>query len=361
MTGIPYLLLSFSLLTSSLTPSSLASNDWGSLSFPAASTLPQVQNTSNAITGVVTNTAGQPLNRMRVELLDEVEMFIKQTYTDGTGRYSFKNLSSGTFIVRVHSDGVYVEKSDRVTIYALRDNGGSHNEQHDIVLKSRDEMKKPSGPNNSGPTFAQEVPDNARKVYERAVKQLENDAQADQGMASLKEAITIFPKYYLALERLGIEQVKRQEYVPARETLEKAIKVNANSASCLYALGVVQYQARQWPESVESLRRSLVLAPSSPNAAFAHFYLGLGFIKTGKPAEAEPHLKKACELGANSIPADVHMHLAQIYSNTKRYKEAADELELFLKQVPDARDAENIKNIVKQLRAKAKTGSASSS
>jgi hypothetical protein len=48
------------------------------------------------------------------------------------------------------------------------------------------------------------------------------------------------------------------------------------------------------------------------------------------------------------------MHLAQMYSNDKRYKEAADELELFLKETPNARDAESIKNIIKQLRAKAK-------
>ena len=54
------------------------------------------------------------------------------------------------------------------------------------------------------------------------------------------------------------------------------------------------------------------------------------------------------------MPADVHMHLAQLHSNNKRYKEAADELEVFLKETPDARDAESIKNIIKQLRAKAR-------
>jgi regulator of sirC expression with transglutaminase-like and TPR domain len=51
------------------------------------------------------------------------------------------------------------------------------------------------------------------------------------------------------------------------------------------------------------------------------------------------------------------MHLAKYYSENKRYKEAADELELFLKQAPDARDAEKIKALIKQLRAKAASGS----
>lgn len=360
MIGVSSLFLSLSLLTSAMIPMSVLNKE-ELISFKRTASLSSlVQGNRNAINGVITNTAGQPIYRLRVELLNEVEMSIMQTYTDTTGRYAFRSLSSGTFIVRVHSDGTYAGRSARVSIYAARTGGGSHYEQLDFVLKSKEETKGSSVPTNTGPTFAQEVPDNARKVYERAVKQLENETQAEQGLKSLKEAIGIFPKYYLALERLGIEQVKRQEYEPASETLKKAIEVNPNGAPCLYAIGVVQCQMKDWQGAVESLRRSLTLAPNSPNAAFAHFYLGLGYVRINQPANAETHLKKACELGGNSVPVDVHMHLAQIYSNNKQYKEAADELELFLKQAPDARDAQNIRNIIKQLRAKAKPAGAPS-
>ena len=65
-------------------------------------------------------------------------------------------------------------------------------------------------------TFAQEVPEGARKAYEAAVKHLERPNEADQGLAALKQAIDIFPSYYLALERLGAEYVKRQQYELAR-------------------------------------------------------------------------------------------------------------------------------------------------
>ncbi len=47
----------------------------------------------NAINGVVTNTGREPINRIRVELQNEVEMFVGYTYTDATGRYTFRNLS----------------------------------------------------------------------------------------------------------------------------------------------------------------------------------------------------------------------------------------------------------------------------
>lgn len=311
----------------------------------------------NAINGIVTDTAYRPLNRIRIELMDEVEMTIKQTYTDSTGRYSFQNLSTGTFIVKAHSDGTYVGRSVRVNIYSAR-SGGAHYEQLDIVLKTRDEIKGKTIPSNIGPTFAQEAPEDARKVFERAVKELENEEQTDQGINSLKEAIKLFPSYFLALERLGVEYVKRQQYEPARQVLAKAVEINPTGAACLYVLGVSRFHLRQLPEAAESLQSSLTLAPESPNAPLAHFYLGLAYWNSGKPANAEPHLKKAYQLGGNSIPPDIHMHLAKHYSDTKRYKEAADELELFLKLAPDARDAEKIKSLIKQLRAKAGSGGA---
>lgn len=314
----------------------------------SANALTQVSR--NTINGIVSNTDGQPLNRIRVELADEVEMTVMQTYTDSTGRYTFRNLTSGTFIVKVHSDGKYAANRARVNLYSAR-NGGSSQEQIDFVLKPLTESRGSSTPSNTGTVFAQEVPDNARKVFERATRQLDSK-QIEQGMASLKEAINIFPTYFQALERLGIEYVRRQQYEPAHETLDKAVKINPNAAASLYVLGVVQFHLHQLSAVVDSLRRSLLLAPGSPNASFAHFYLGLALWKLGKHGDAEPHLKKALELGPNSTPPDVHLYLAQHCSDTQRYKEAADELELFLKFAPDARDAESIKILIRKLRTR---------
>lgn len=312
-----------------------------------ASVEPQSRNTIN---GVINNTDGQPLNRIRVELADEVEMTVMQTYTDSTGRYYFRNLTSGTFIVKVHSDGKYAANRARINLYSAR-NGGSSQEQVDFVLKTLTETRSSSTPSNTGTVFAQEVPDNARKVYDRGVRQLENK-QIEQGIVSLKEAVGLFPTYFQALERLGIEYVRRQEYEPAYEVLTRATKVNPNGAASLYVLGMVQFYLHQLPAVVESLRRSLLIAPNSPNATFAHFYLALSLWKLGKHSDAEPHLRKALELGGNSLPADVHLYLAQQLSDTQRFNEAADELELFLKLAPDARDAESIRILIRKLRAK---------
>jgi tetratricopeptide (TPR) repeat protein len=313
----------------------------------------------NSISGVVSDSQYRPINRLRIELLDEVEMRIKQTYTDAGGRYSFNNLSSGTFIVRVNSDGVYATQSVRVTLYVARAGSGSHYEQVDIRMKTIEETRPSSIPANKGSTFAQEVPENARKAYNRAVKQFEAN-QIDQAVASLKEALRLFPTYFVALERLGVEQVKAQQYDQARATLLKAKEVNPNGAASLYALGVSHFYLQELTDAAETLRKSLLLAPESANAPLSHFYLGLAYWNLGKPAEAEPHLKKAYQTGGNTVPPDIHMHLAKYYSDNKRYKEAAEELEMFLKNAPDARDAEKIKSLIKQLREKMQNGTPTS-
>lgn len=344
----------------SLAPISLVSDQalWNPsevLAFSSSSILPQ--GNRNAIQGVVMNTAGQPLNRIRVELQDEVEMTIRQAYTDGAGRFGFRGLSSGTFIVKANGDGSYLTRSARINLYGSGGGSGSHSEQVDIVLKSREEAKGPSTSPNAGTAFAQETPEKARKLYQRAIKQLENSKQIELGINSLKEAIEAFPEYYLALERLGIEYMKREQNEDAALFLARALAVNPNGAASHYAIGVAQFKLRLWAQSAQSLQRSLALAPNSANAAYSNFYLGLAYLRTQRPGDAERHLKKSLELGGNTVPSDCHMYLAQIYGDNKKYKEAADELEIFLKLTPTALDAGNIKLIIKNLREKARVNS----
>ena len=60
-------------------------------------------------------------------------------------------------------------------------------------------------------------------------------------------------------------------------------------------------------------------------------------------------LEQADHLAASKSP-DVHWQLALLFNQVKRYKEAADELELFLKVEPDAKDTELIKKLIKRFR-----------
>ena len=94
------------------------------------------------------------------------------------------------------------------------------------------------------------------------------------------------------------------------------------------------------------MRRAVTLNQRSSNA---NLWLGMLLLQTGKLYEAETYLKQADQLAASKSP-EAHWQLALLYNQMKRYKEAADELELFLKIQPDSKDAELIKKLIQRLR-----------
>lgn len=345
---LPICFVSLTLVSNAVT----AQNTQASVS--KSSVFSGVLQNRNSITGFVFSPSRRPVDNLRVELLDEVDTVISTKLTDGTGRYIFSNLSSGTFQVRVLTNGTdYVSQTERVSITNIGGRFGTQYLQMDFVLRA----KRTPGTGNTtrgitGTVFAQEVPEEALKSYKEAVQTLTRTGKEEQGLALLTKAIEIFPRYYEALERLGTEQVKRGKFEVGAITLQKALNVNPRAQASLYALGFAQYSLKQLAAAEESLRGSVAITPKSINS---QFMLGKILFRAGKLAEAETHFKEAYKLDNNKkrIP-EVHLNLAQIYSNSNRYREAADALELYLAEVPDAQDAEAIRNVVKKLRQKAK-------
>src|SRR5215510_1138201 len=163
----------------------------------------RAQNTGSSIGGMVLDTSNRPLSNLQVELLDEVEMTVKRTRTDSSGRYLFTGLTRGSFYVRILTYGTnFVSQTLRVSVSpvsAVSGSGKVHEEQN-FILKTVEEEKtgkiiKPAI------VFSQDVPEEARKHYDEGVERL-NGRAINEGVEELRKAIAIFPTFYLALERL---------------------------------------------------------------------------------------------------------------------------------------------------------------
>jgi Tfp pilus assembly protein PilF len=311
----------------------------------------------NSISGLVFGESRTPLENTYVELLDELGTTIIQTRTNGSGRYAFYGLSSGRFKIRVFPVGTdYIEQTQEVLlspVSAIPGSGGD-NQQIDFYLRLREGA-------NAGPffvpgaVFAQEVPDAARKFFEQGVTELRQKKEKE-GFESLKKALDVFPNYFLALERLGTEYATRGNLNPsyfeaARILLTKALEVNPKSYSSMFGLGFAQYHQGAINEAVANLERAIAVYNKSTSG---YLWLGIAQKRAGKVLQAEESLKRANDLSKGK-EADVHWHLAGLYNEQKRYTEAATELEQFLKNKPDARDADKIKQLIVQLRQKAAT------
>src|SRR6185369_14790308 len=304
----------------------------------------QTQETSsNSISGHVSNDQHMPLADLRVELLNEVDSVIRTVKTDGSGLFVFRKLSDGTFQVRVQTSNTnYVSQTKRVDL--ARPHGfGAAFEELEFVLLTKDSGGRTAKP---GVVFVQEVPEAARKQFEKASDLLNKSDKRQEAFAALQSAIDLFPQYFDALELLGTEQVKDRQYEAAIPALTKALEVNSRAFASSFALGVAQYNVKQIQPAIESFRRAVSINEKSINA---NLWLGIVLRQTSRPDEAEPYLKRADVLADSKLP-DAHWQLALLFNQLKRYKEAADELEMFLKVQPDARDAELIKKLIQRLR-----------
>jgi tetratricopeptide (TPR) repeat protein len=298
----------------------------------------------NSVSGYVSDDRRNPIPDLQVELLNDVDSVLQRTKTDSSGLFVFRRLSNGIFQVRVQTSGTnYIGQTQRVQLERTR-----AFEQVDFVLALKKSASMTAG---AGSIFVQEVPDQARKEYERAASLMQKPDQHNEGVESLKKALDIFPNYFDALELLGTEYVKQQEFELAIPVLTKAIEVNRRAYLSMYALSVAQYHLQQGPEAIESMRRAITLNPKSVNG---NLWLGTLLRQAAKLDEAETYLKQADHLAA-SKSAEAHWQLALLFDKLKRYKEAADELEEFLKIQPDSKDKELIKKLIQRFREKSGT------
>ncbi|HEV7682198.1 MAG TPA: tetratricopeptide repeat protein [Pyrinomonadaceae bacterium] len=295
----------------------------------------------NSISGYVSDGHRNPLSDLQVELLNDADSVIQRTKTDSSGRYGFRIPSSGIFQVRILTSGTsFIGQTQRIQLER-----GRAFEQVDFALVNR---QPESAPGTPGVVFVQKVPEEARKLYERGTELLKKEQPRKDGVAALEAAVKIFPEYFDALQSLGGEYVLLQQYDKAIPVLTKALEVNRDAYASLYALSLAQYNLKLPSEAIDSMRRAIVLEPKSVNA---NLWLGMLLRQTGALGECEPYLKQADQL-AGAKSSEVHWQLALLFNQVKRYKEAADELELFLKIEPDAKDIELIRKLIKQFREK---------
>lgn len=303
--------------------------------------VPATQTNSNSISGHVSNDQHLPVADLRVELLNEVDSVIRTVKTDGSGLFVFRKLSDGTFQVRVQTSNTnYVSQTKRVELARPHGFGAAFEELDFVLVTKNGSTVKP------GVVFVQEVPEPARKQFQKASELLEKSNKRQEAFVALKSAIDLFPQYFDALELLGTEQVKDREYETAIPSLTKALEINARAFASSFALGVAQYNLKQVQPAIESFKRAVMLNERSVNA---NLWLGIALRQTSRPEEAEAYLKRADVLADSKLP-DAHWQLALLFNQLKRYKEAADELELFLKVQPDAKDVELIKKLIQRLR-----------
>jgi len=309
----------------------------GSFSVSQASSL------VNQIEGQVYDPNHRPVPNLYVELLNEVDSVIQRTKTDPAGRFTFRGVPAGTLTVRVVTFGTnFLEQSQQVVITRTRSNNDV--DYVDLTLRYDKRNRGPQADMPPGVIFVQDIPPAARALYEKGVGDF--DREPDRGMQEVESALDLFPNYFDALNWLGKEHVARRNYEKAYPLLLRAIDVNQRSASTYYSLSYAFYQMKKYPAALEAARASAVLAPASVDAQLLH---GTILRIEEKYTEAETVLQKANSL-AKKMNSEVHWQLSLLYNRLNRNQDTIEELETFLKLVPNSPDKNKIRDLIEKLR-----------
>ena len=301
----------------------------------------------SSIGGMVFDEHRNPVRQVPVELLNDFNSVIQRTKTDGSGRFVFRSISWGRFVIRVLPLGTNLEEQTQdVEISGVGADGRpvADNVQVDIRLRQR--RNRMDVDQVTGVVFAQDIPQGARKLYETAVLDLDSN-RLEVGKTGLENAIKAFPNYYLALIKLGLLYIGEQKFENAIEPLTQAVKVNERSFTGWYGLGYSAYSLNKPEASFIAAQNALEIDKNSVNALFI---LGLSQRRLKKYEAAEKSLVQAKKLDKGKTP-EINWNLALLYAhNLKRYNDAASELETFLKNDPEAPNKEAVKKLIKQFR-----------
>jgi tetratricopeptide (TPR) repeat protein len=292
---------------------------------------------------------GKPASRVRV-YLEMPNGLQRNVLSDDGGNYEFRGVTGGRYKVRAVNPDAPEQYSDPAESDSTR--AYANRVQIHIYLR----LPTPHGKSaNSKPgtvsaaEMAQEIPKPARQAYERGLR-LQKENQPDKALAQFNQAVELYPEYFQALTERANLAMQQNRLAEASADFERALELNNNYSPALRGAGYCNIQLRRFEAAVGQLEKSLT---REPHVALTHLLLGYAHLSLNRYEQARPPLEKALKLGADSA-ARARVYLAEVLAHEGKFKEAADEVRAYLRVKPDAADAESLKKLEAEWRARGK-------
>jgi tetratricopeptide (TPR) repeat protein len=252
--------------------------------------------------------------------------------TDNQGQFDFRSLTPGDYTIEVEGDRLRYEVS-RETVHVF---GGGATSVVTITLKEKtsSSSEKPAGNVISAGEIENDVPEKAKKEFERAGK-LSKEGKALEAIDHLKKAIAIYPNFLMAHNDLGAQLLDLGRLDEAETELRRAIELDQKAFNPYLNLGIVLIRQQRYAEGVEILKKATSLGSDSPAAKL---YLGVALMNVNELEEAERELKAAYNLGGASY-AIALFYLGEVYMNKGERALARQAFEAYLHDEPNAENS----------------------
>ncbi|MBI1763944.1 MAG: carboxypeptidase regulatory-like domain-containing protein [Acidobacteria bacterium] len=308
---------------------------------------------SNQVRGKVRLPSGETIAGVVVELWQNGAR-MAQTVTTRDGDFTFNSLAPAEYQVIVNYLG-YQRAAELVTVAAAKPTKAGGNIAPALIEIQLKEPPPPPAPKPAYAPFTQTVPFAARLFFTEAQARFKA-AKPAEGLAKLKEALTVFPDYFDALFTLANEAHKSKDDETALATLERARKVYDGDARIYRLFGLIMSKQQKYLVAEFAFREALQRDPAHAQSYQAHgiTLLELGLAeKTPQQRrkffdQAEQQMQTALKQSGHKLLA-VHLNLAEVYEARGENQAAIRELETYLKLQPNTPNAAAIRASITRL------------
>lgn len=293
-----------------------------------------------SVSGIVYSPVGLPLEGARVELRNaENGNVVGSIYSGQSGDFAIRNVEMGNYELAASSgvnevrEQIHVDPSGIPVALHIPGPVGS--------------KSSASGPTVSVSHF--QVPDKARKEYERAEKAYSQGKPAD-ARQHLGKALEILPKYSEALTLNGILDMTDNKIDSAVENLQSAIDADPSYPVAYFVMAAALNTKRQYQQARATVERGVAL---SPNAWQGHFEMAKADLGLADYKSALQSARRAAAIN-QKFPA-IQLAEAHALMGLKRYGEAAKLYEQYLSSEPSGPDLAAAQNGLDRARSHAVT------
>lgn len=197
------------------------------------------------------------------------------------------------------------------------------------------------------------APKEARKEYEKGM-QLAQRGKFDDAQQRLANATDIYPKYAVAWFALGQLQQRQGHANDAQKSYKAAVKADSHYVSPLDELGRLAAQEGRWEDAAQFSKQAISLNPVEFPASF--WYNALANYNLKRSADAERSTADLLKLDTRHNYPGAENLMAQLMLNSGNYPQAAIHLRNYLQLVPNAKNADALKQTLSKIEAASNTG-----
>lgn len=272
-------------------------------------------------------------------------------YIDRNGGFSFRYLTPGNYAIVVDAGENFLIAKEYFTIDAEIQGTTVRITPIPKVFNVPIYLQPKANPAQKNEVVNAKYVNIPKKALEHCQKGLElsRAGNTEEAIKAFRLAITIHPKFALPHTEIGKLLIKGGKIDEAADELRVAITLDPNDFDAKLNYGIALLGRRDMNDAEKELRAA---ADLNKTAVTPHYYLGLLFLQSSNLEGAQREMETAKQLKGDKEFPLVHRYLGGIYWRKKQYRMAADELETYVKLLPNAKDADQTRKTILDLRSR---------